>query len=226
MLGLRSAPIAIAFLDRPPADLRRWSGGEMPAGCAFWRKAIEGASFYTVAADHYNCAVGAYTHGIALPADRAHELGETLHFMEEAGYVAREEVPGLPRRTESPGCVAYAPVDDAPFAPDVVVVAAKPAQGMRVYEAALKAGAAEAVTKTLGRPGCAVLPLTIDTRATTVSFGCIGNRTFSGLSDEELYLAIPGGAWPAVADALAAVQGANATMQGHYAAQQARFPDD
>jgi uncharacterized protein (DUF169 family) len=225
-LGLRSSPIAIAFLEEPPPGLAPWSGGGMPAGCAFWRKAMEGASFYTVPSDHYNCAVGAYTHGIDLPANRAHELGETLQFMDAAGYVAMDEVPGIPRRAQAPGCVAYAPVDRAPFRPDVVVIAAKPAQGMRIYEAALKAGAGEAVTRTLGRPGCAVLPLAIKSSSTTLSLGCIGNRTFTGLSDEELYLTIPGSTWPAVVDKLTAVQAANGTMQGHYQQQRERFAAD
>jgi uncharacterized protein (DUF169 family) len=225
MLGLRSVPIAIAFLDAPPAGLQPWSGG-VPAGCAFWRKAMEGASFYTVPADHYNCAVGSYTHGIELPAERAHELGETLRFMDESGYVAMDEVPGIPHRNEAPACVAYAPVDEAPFPADVVVIAAKPAQGMRIYEAALKAGAGEPMTRIMGRPGCAVLPLTIEAKSTALSFGCIGNRTYTGLPDEELYIAIPGSAWPAVAEKLGSVQSANATMQGHYTAQQARFAGD
>jgi uncharacterized protein (DUF169 family) len=217
-------PIAIGFLDAPPLDLERWSSGGVPAGCAFWRKAMEGMSFYTVPADHFNCAVGAYTHGIDLPSDRAHELGETLRFMDETGYVAMDEVPGIPRRTQASDCIAYAPVDEAPLPADVVVIAAKPAQGMRLYEAALKAGAGEAVTRMLGRPGCAVLPLAIDSRSAAISFGCIGNRTFTGLQDDELYLAIPGAAWPAVAEKLAVVQSANASMLDHYTAQQARFP--
>jgi uncharacterized protein (DUF169 family) len=224
LLRLRTSPIAIAFLPEPPAGLQRWSRGQVPAGCSFWRQALEGAAFYTRPSDHFNCAVGSYTHGIELPAERAGELGDTLQFMERANYVSMAEVPGIPHRTESPGCIAYAPVDAAPFEPDVVVIAATPAQGMRIYEAALKTGAGNALTQTLGRPGCAVLPLAIQGQSAALSFGCIGNRTFTGLPDTEMYLAVPGGKWPAVAAKLLEVEDANAAMRERYQQQAARFP--
>jgi uncharacterized protein (DUF169 family) len=183
---------------------------------------MSGASFYTEPADHYNCAVGSYTHGFELPPERAGELGDTLSFMDECKYVAMEEVPGIPRLARAPRFVAYAPVDDAAFRQDVVLIAATPAQAMRVYEAALKVGAGDALTKTLGRPGCAVLPLTMASGSASLSFGCIGNRTFTGLPDQELYLSIPGEHWSAVADKLGEVQQANATMQAHYVAHRER----
>ncbi len=218
MLGLRAQPIAVGFLDSPPANLTRWSGPPTPAGCTFWQRAMAGSSFYTEPADHYNCSVGSYTHGIELPPERAHELGATLSFMEQSNYVAMAEVPGIPRLAKAPAYVAYAPVDDAEFTPDVVLIAATAAQGMLIYEAALKAGAGDALTTTLGRPGCAVLPLTVNTGAAALSFGCVGNRTFTGLPDQELYLALPGARWPAVAQKLGEVQRANASMQEHYLA--------
>ncbi len=194
----------------------------MPAGCSFWQQAMSGASFYTEPADHYNCAVGSSTHAIDLPPERAGELGETLRFMDESRYVAMEEVPGIPRLERPPRYVAYAPVDDASFPPDVVLIAATPAQAMRLYEAALKAGAGDALTNALGRPGCAVLPLTVETGSAALSFGCIGNRTFTGLPDHELYVSIPGRHWPAVAEKLGEVQQANTRMEAHYLAHRAR----
>ena len=68
-LGLSKPPVAlIGFLTEAPAGVEAWSGGAVPAGCSFWRAAMDGRSFYTVPSDHYNCAVGAYTHGIVVPA--------------------------------------------------------------------------------------------------------------------------------------------------------------
>jgi hypothetical protein len=88
--------------------------------------------------DHYNCAVGSHTHRIALPAERAHELNDTIVFMAENNYVATAEVPGIPTLAESPGAVAYGPMEGARFNPDVVLIAANPAQAMLIYEAAIK----------------------------------------------------------------------------------------
>jgi len=220
-LGLSKPPVAIAFLDAPPAGLQQWAGGPVPAGCAFWRAAWEGKSFYTVPSDHYNCAVGAYVHGISLPADRGSALMDTVGFMVGNGYLRMEEVPGIPVLPAAPAYVAYAPASEAGFAPDVVVIAARPASAMLIYEAALKAGAGNALTQSLGRPGCAVLPLSLQSGVASLSFGCKGNRTFTGLPDEELYIAIPGAKWPAFVDAAESIVASNAAMEAHYRAHQA-----
>src|SRR5262245_18898227 len=94
--GLRRRPVAIAFLDATPAGVPAY-GGRQPSGCSFWRLAAVGRAFYTVPGDHYNCAIGSYTHQIALPPERAQELDQTLTFMTGLGYVRMEEVPAIPR---------------------------------------------------------------------------------------------------------------------------------
>jgi len=42
------------------------------------------------------------------------------------------------------------------------------------------------------RPTCAVLPQVLQTGQATASVGCIGNRVYTGLGDDEMYCAIPG----------------------------------
>ncbi|MDA0276594.1 MAG: DUF169 domain-containing protein [Proteobacteria bacterium] len=224
LLELGRAPIAIGFFDSPPAGLARWDGGPVAAGCIFWEKAMRGQSFYTVPADHYNCAVGSYTHKIALPAQRAHELDDTITFMASTKYVASAEVPGIPTLARSPGAVAYRPMHGAGFKPDVVLIAAKPAQAMLIYEAAIKAGAGDAVTNALGRPACAVLPLTMTSGQTSISLGCKGNRTFTGLADEEMYVAVPGDKWQTVVEKLAEAREANVAMEKYYSDRKALWP--
>src|SRR5437899_10009035 len=115
ILGHTKPPIGIGFFDSPPPGVQRWEGGPVAAGCAFWDKAMSGQTFYTVPSDHYNCAVGSYTHQIALPENRAHELNDTIAFMSENNYVAISEVPGIPTLSKSPGAVAYGPVDEGRF---------------------------------------------------------------------------------------------------------------
>jgi uncharacterized protein (DUF169 family) len=216
MLGLRVPPIAIAFLSAPPAGIPAWQGAAQPAGCAFWRRAQEGEAFYTVASDHFNCAVGAYTHAIDLPPERAGELNETIGLMVESGYIEMAEVPGIPRLERAPAAVAYGPADSPAFTPDVVLLTANPAQAMLVYEAALRAGVAAAPANLLGRPSCAVLPLALSSHSANVSLGCTGNRLYTGLQENELYIAIPGAGWDDFKTRLAEVAGANARMGEHY----------
>jgi uncharacterized protein (DUF169 family) len=215
--GLHKKPIAIGFFDdEPPAGVEQWSGGAVPAGCAFWREAWEGRTFYTVTADHLNCAVGAYTHRIPQPAERETALNDTVSFMVSNGYLQMSEVPMIPVLPKTPRFIAYGPAEGGHFRADVVVVVANPASMMLIYEAALRSGVGNISTPALGRPACAVLPMAINSGATAMSFGCKGNRTFTGLPETELYLAIPGAKWDAVADALRAITGANATMEAHY----------
>ncbi|CAN5699527.1 DUF169 domain-containing protein [soil metagenome] len=215
-LGLDGEPVAIAFLTEPPVGVARWSGGPVAAGCAFWRQARAGRTFYTEPADHYHCSVGAHVHGIALAEEQAAELGESVKLMTSVGYVEEAEVPSIPTVAGPAGYIAYGPVTSVPFDPDVVVVAATPGQAMLLHEAALRAGVSPMTAPTAGRPGCAVLPLAMQSGQTAISLGCAGNRISTGLRDEELYSAVPGHAWPAVVEALDTILAANAAMEAYY----------
>ena len=223
MLGLRRLPIKVAFMDAPPAGLARWSGGPVAAGCVFWDRAMEGKSFYTLAADHWNCAVGSYTHKIGLPADRGNELSATIGFMVETRYLDPAEVPGIPTLDREPAVVAYAPAASDLLKADVVLVAVNPAQSTLLFEAALKAGIAHGSADAISRPSCAILPSAAKTELIALSFGCRGNRTFTTIADEEMYLAIPGSRWEELCDRLIEVQRSNLTMGNYYQAQAAKF---
>ena len=128
----------------------KFSGTE-PAGCSFWRLAAAGRTFYTVPADHFNCAVGAYTHNIQLPPDRVQETETTLGMMFNLGYVRPEEVPGIPRLSKEPAAMVFAPLGDAPVAPSVVLFACKTSAAMLLNEASIRAGAGSTLPL-LGRP--------------------------------------------------------------------------
>jgi uncharacterized protein (DUF169 family) len=213
ILGLTAPPIAIGFSDQPPAGLERWQGGAVPAGCVFWREAMKGRAFYTAPADHYNCAVGAYTHSISLPPERGSQLEDTVTFMVLKEYLRMEEVPGIPTLEKSPAYFSYAPID----------IAAMPPAAMLIYETALRSGAGGALANALGRPACAVLPLAAKTGAASLSLGCIGNRTFTGLPDDELYVCIPSGHWSKMLSSVTEIGRANSEMRQHYRNHQAQF---
>jgi hypothetical protein len=71
-IGLARRPVAIAFLDAPPAGVGKFEGAE-PLSCSFWRLAAEGRTFYTVPSDRWNCPIGSCTHNAPLPPERAPE---------------------------------------------------------------------------------------------------------------------------------------------------------
>ena len=74
VVKLAKRPVAVAFLDLEPFGVKKFAGTES-SGCSFWRLAVEGQTFYTVPENHFNCAVGAYTHNIALSPEREKETG-------------------------------------------------------------------------------------------------------------------------------------------------------
>jgi uncharacterized protein (DUF169 family) len=216
----RRRPVAVTFRAAPPADVPAFAGRQ-PSGCSFWRLAAEGRRFYTVPADHAGCAVGSYTHNIPLPPERAHELDQTLGFMVGLGYVKMEEVPGIPRLPRTPAAVVYSPLGETPGDPDVVLVAGRPGRLMVLNEAATRAGVPSRLPL-LGRPTCMALPVALDGSA-AMSLGCIGNRVYTGLDEDELYVALPGREVPRVVAELGTITAANATLAGYHTRRRAEL---
>src|ERR1700676_4945694 len=177
-LTMSRRPVAVAFLDAEPAGIEKFSGAE-PAGCSFWRLAAAGRTFYTVPADHFNCAVGAYTHNVQLPADRVQETEATLGMMFNLGYVRPEEVPGIPRLAKEPVAIVFAPLGDTPVKPSVVLFTLRSSSAMLLNEAALRAGANNSLPL-LGRPSCMALPAAL-AHGTVSSLACVGNRIYADL---------------------------------------------
>lgn len=210
---LRRRPVAIAFLDAPPAGVVPYRGTQ-PSGCSFWRLAADGHAFYTVPGDHYNCPIGSYTHGLTLPPARAGELEQTLTLMTGLGYVRMEEVPGIPRLPRPPAAVVYAPLGDTPVTPDVVLLADLPGRLMLVQEAAARAGVA-ATLPLLGRPTCMALPASLAGGA-VLSTGCIGNRVYTDVGEDALYLALPGRDLAKVVEALPVIVTANDRLADYH----------
>jgi uncharacterized protein (DUF169 family) len=205
-------PVAVTFLDAVPAKVPKFSGTE-PSGCSFWRLAADGQVFYTVPENHFNCAVGAYTHNVRLSPEREKETEQTLKMMFDLGYVKPEEVPQIPRLPKAPAAILYAPLGASPVAPDVVLFACQPAAAMLLNEAANRAGVASGAPA-LGRPTCMALPASLQQGA-TLSLGCIGNRVYTGLGEDEMYMVLRGRDLPAVADALGIISSANAALNDY-----------
>jgi uncharacterized protein (DUF169 family) len=209
---LARRPVAVAFVDAAPANVERFSGTE-PSGCSFWRLAAAGRVFYTVPENHFNCAVGAYTHNISLSPEREKETEQTLKMMFDLGYVKPEEVPQIPRLAKAPAAIVYAPLGESPVAPDVVLFACKPAGAMLLNEAANRAGVASGAPA-LGRPTCMALPASLQ-HGSILSLGCTGNRVYTGLGEDEMYFVLRGRDLGAVADALSVITRANAALHDY-----------
>jgi uncharacterized protein (DUF169 family) len=203
----------MTFRETPPAGVPQFTGVE-PSGCSFWWLAARGRTFYTIPSDHYNCAIGSYTHNIPLPPERAEELDQMLTFMTGLGYVRMEEIPAIPRLSQTPQVVIYAPLGDSPLDPDVVLFAGLPKGLMLLQEAAIRAGIGAQVPF-LARPTCMAVPAALAS-GVIASTGCIGNRIYTDLGEEELYVVIPGKDVARVADEVATIAEANLKLAEYH----------
>ena len=217
LLQLRVPPVAVAFVDAPPAGVPRVSSPE-PAGCGYWRRAAEGEIFFTLAEDHKRCPVGAHTHHVSLSTSEQDELMALVTTMVDLSYLKMEDVPKIARRATPLRAAVYSPLTLAPITPDVVLVRGTPRQLMLLTEAAESAGVSGAAP-TMGRPTCAVLPESINAARTATSFGCVGNRVYTGAADSEAYFAIPGQHLATLEAGLATIVRANQALEQFHRAR-------
>jgi uncharacterized protein (DUF169 family) len=211
LLGLQLQPVAVSFSPTAPEGIQHVQASG-PSSCAYWKFAAEGNTFYTKAVDHLNCTIGAHTHGVEMPPEKGKELESMIGEMVKLNYLRMEEVPAIPRRDGAFGVAVYAPLSEATFDPDVVIVRGNARQIMLVAEAA-KAANIEHDAVAMGRPTCAMIPAAMQSGHGTSSLGCIGNRVYTGLTDSELYFTIPGSKVAEVVDKLEVICNANQALE-------------
>jgi uncharacterized protein (DUF169 family) len=177
LLGLTQAPVAVSF-DLPAPDGASPVAAQ-PAGCCFWTPAQE-QRLDTVAADHANCSVGSYTHGL-IPLAQAATGADTTALV-GSGWVAEADLMSAPALPFQPRAITYQPLAEAED-PDVVLAQLSAAGLMTLL------GAVPELTLAR-KPQCVIVPLAAAGQV-AVSPGCAVSRTRTGLPDEELTCAIP-----------------------------------
>jgi uncharacterized protein (DUF169 family) len=213
VLGLSRRPVALAFRDKPPVGVTKFAGSE-PSSCSFWRLAARGMTFYTVPHDHCNCVLGSYMFNYALPAERAQELKSTVSQLTDIGCLKTGELSSIPRMQQAPNAVLFSPLGDTPVDPDLVVFVTRPMSAMILQEAAMRAGIAMQLYS-FGRPTCLSLPTAL-TQGMVTSGGCVGNRIFSELDDDELYVLIAGRFLQKIAEALQGIADSNMKLREYH----------
>lgn len=212
-----TTPVAVTFCQQPPPGVPHIDR-PAAAGCGYWKEALSGRIFYTEASDHYGCAIGAYTHGAALPPAQQQDLKGLLGTMIGLSYLKESEVPQIPHLQGPLHHVVYAPLDESPVMPDVVIVRGRPKALMLLSEACRLAGYGDG-GPVMGRPACSMLPLAHATVKAVTSLGCIGNRVYTALGDDEEYLALPGSVLAAIMIELKKIVHANQVLREHHEAK-------
>lgn len=183
LLHLSKAPVAIAF-DTDASGLDR-STDTVPSSCAFWTKALD-RTFYTTPEQHQNCSIGAVTHGYRAAKDTLGGCGcADVDLLESVGWVGDEDIKGLPAiPQDKQRKIAYGPLAQAPFTPDVVLMFVNAGQAMLVAESTKS-------RKVLSKPTCQALPEAYKGNF-VISLGCTASRLRVGYDDNEMVVAIPG----------------------------------
>src|SRR5262245_34229815 len=208
-LKLTHAPIAIALVDAPPAGVPAFSG-RVAAGCRFWQEAAT-RTFVTAPGDHDLCAIGTFTHNLAVTPAHEVDRGDALQVFADLGYVRAEDIPHIPVLARRPAYIVYGPLAESPLAPDVVLLFVRADQTLILSEASqsLEGGLPPA----MGRPACAIVPQARNSGRTALSLGCCGARAYLDvLTDDVALYAVPGDRLEAFAQRVAELAKANEVL--------------
>ena len=221
LLGLVHAPVAITFRDgigeapafdhpmsEPTPDGRT---GRVPASCVFWAYGHD-STFSTEAADHGNCSVGRFTHGLAQAGDILDK--SDVAALLEVGWVTLEAFGGVTALDRSPHSIEYGPLAEAAHTPDVVLLRVSPKQMMEIGDSV--------TVEFSGKAQCQIIPRAA-AGTISASMGCALSRERIGMGDDELTVAIPGHRVSEVVEGLRAVCKADQAVVGYAAADKARF---
>ncbi len=220
-LSLREPAVALAFVDSAPAGIPALDE-QVPSACAMWRKA-ETKVFYAPAESHFNCPVGSMTMGFDLPEAVKNELMGLVGKMCECGYFSADEPAKMPTVHRKSQGIVYGPLKDLPVQPDLILMWLTPRQAMFLNEASGAARWTDEPSSMFGRPGCAALPVALDSSKPASSFGCMGMRTFTEVADDRFLAVLPATRAEDFVQSLAAVAASNDTMRAFYEERKARF---
>lgn len=222
ILGLTAPPIAITFANAKPDNIGLFDAkmppatedgrtGRVPAGCVFWMRATEKA-FVTVPADHANCSVGSYTHGLKSMEEIA--ANGDVAALVAAEWVSPADFPKVASVKSKSDFIVYGPLRDMTSDPNVVFIRLSGKQLMMLHDAWPGA-------RMEGKPQCHIIPIAKEDGEVAVSVGCMLSRVRTGMSNNDISCAIP---WVVLPDLIDKLRGAVAADQrvAQYAAADSR----
>lgn len=222
LLQLKQPAIGLAFVESAPEGVQH-TGSHVPSACTFWRLAEKGV-FYAGAEDHKECPIGVLTMGFPMPEASQQRAQELVQTMASVQYFSPAEVSALPTVQKPHEYVVYGRLDQLPVEADVVLCILDTYQAMLVAEAMGNVNWLQGGQSAFGRPTCAVIPRALQTGATSLSFGCVGARTYINLSPSELVLSVPGQDFATLVDRLQTIVDANAALAPFHQQQKTAFP--
>jgi len=196
ILGLKTSPVAVGLA----AD-----ESDIPQGMDKIDKSTRhcqmvdnvrrtGSAFYTTLDDH-QCKGGAAVMGMSEMGEKL-KNGEFYFHLNHFGNLeaARKTMEKVPHVTPfSVKSIMYAPLEEATFMPDIIVIVTNPRHVMELSQALLYTSGGRIVSSFAGKQSLCgdgvALPYT--TGEVSVTVGCSGSRKYTQIQDEELIISIP-----------------------------------
>lgn len=220
-LQLQHLPVGIAFVEEVPQNVQQVAT-QVPSACTFWRLAEQGV-FYANAEAHQNCPIGMLTMGFQMPEAAQQRAQELVSTMASVQYFSPAEVSALPIVEKPHQFIVYGRLDQLPIEADVVQCIINPHQAMLIAEALGQVNWLQGGQTAFGRPTCAAIPRTLKTGDTSMSFGCVGARTYIGLTSGEMVLTVPIQQFSDLVERLEIMVSANAALAPFHQQQKATF---
>lgn len=222
LLQLKQPPVGMAFVDTLPEGVAH-GNRRVPSACTFWRLAEQGV-FYANAEDHQECPIGMMTMGFTMPETSQQRAQELVQTMASVQYFSPAEVSALPVVDKPHQNIVYGRLDQFPGEAEIVLCILDTQQAMLIAEAAgntswLQQGGQSA----FGRPTCAVIPRSLRTGSPSMSFGCVGARTYIGLTAGELVLSMPASEFAGLVERLEVIVSANTALAPFHQGQKEAF---
>ena len=192
-LGLEREPVAVKFVKTEediPQGIEKVA--KKARHCEFVTQAAAGDIFYA-SAEEQACTGGSSAMGLE-PRPPNVESGEFYYGLGRFDSVetSKKVVDSLPKVDEENFALLYAPLKDADFVPDTLIIIAKPIAGMKtaqaiVYNTGERAQANFAGIQSL----CAdAVAGTYTTGKPNATLGCDGSRGYAGIKDDEIIYAL------------------------------------
>lgn len=192
LLSLKINPMTITFSNVKPENISLFEGtfpektsdgrtGKVSASCVFWMYGSE-RSFTTTTEDHGNCSVGCLTHGIKKIDEIKNNLD--VKAILDCGWVSLDVVPMIPTVTKKPNFITYKPIQEEDGQPDIIFLRINAKQAMILKDAIPD-------LQFEGKPQCHIIPIAKEQNKVAVSLGCMLSRVRTGMSNNEMTVAIP-----------------------------------
>lgn len=220
-LQLQHVPVGIAFVEHVPENIQHIAK-RVPSACTFWRLAEQGV-FYATAEDHQECPIGMLTMGFTMPLASQQRAQDLVQTMANVHYFSPSEVSGLPIVEKPHQSIVYGRLDQLPVTADIVLCILNPQQAMLVSEVLGNVNWLQSGQTAFGRPTCGAVSRSMKVDDTSLSFGCIGARTYVELTPADLILSIPAHKFAGLVENLQTIVAANAALAPYYQQQKATF---